>query len=69
VAQNPKPGDRIIFPQGLPVTIQSVDGETVTYYGNRGTFPVPAGKLRHAPEIGPEWWRAEAGLQRDDETK
>jgi hypothetical protein len=65
VDQKPKAGDRIIFPEGLPVTIRSVDGEAVTYYGNGGTYVVPMGKLRPALEIGPEWWRADAGLQRD----
>jgi hypothetical protein len=68
VAERPKTGDRIIFPEGLPATIRSVEGEKVTYYGNKGTFVVPLGMLIHAVDIGPEWWRVHPSRQREDES-
>ena len=68
MGERPKTGDRIIFPEGLPATIRSVENETVTYYGNKGTFVLPLGKLTQAGDIGPEWWRVHPSRQRDDES-
>lgn len=61
VAEKPKRGDFIIFPEGLPGTVQSVEGETVVCYADRNTSVIPLADLIRAVDIGPEWW----GVNRD----